>query len=140
VAERRFEVVATREREVLVRALGACSECRGCGGRCDLFRGPATSAWPLPAALFPHPPRAGERWLATLGERELLQQSLRGHGAALLGLVGGGALGHAGAAWFGAPPDAATALGAALGTLLALRLSKRTPAAALRLLPDAAPR
>jgi hypothetical protein len=133
VAERRLEVIATDAEGVDLRALGACSECRGCGGRCDLFQ----SSLRLPHACFPYAPQGGQRWRAVLGDRELLQQSLRGHGALLAGLVFGAAAGRTVALAGGWPPDAATAAAALLGTLLALRLSKRTPGADLRLLPDA---
>lgn len=91
----------------------------------------------LPRADFPHAPRAGETWRLQLGDRELLQQSLRGYGAALLGLCAGALGGTLCAALLALPADAATATGALLGTLLALRVSKRAPGAALRLLPDA---
>lgn len=133
MAERRLEVIATDADGVELRALGACSECRDCGGRCDLFQ----SSLRLPHACFPQPPRDGQRWRAVLGDRELLQQSLRGHGALLAGMVLGAAGGRSLALAGGLPPDAATAAAALLGTLLALRLSKRTPGADLRLLPDA---
>jgi hypothetical protein len=138
VAERRVEVVAIHAEAVELRALGACSECGGCGGRCNWFR----DAMPddtlrLPGADFPRAPRAGETWRLQLGDRALLQQSLRGYGAALLGLCAGALAGTSCAALFPLPVDAATATGALLGTLAALRVSKRAPGAALRLLPDA---
>ena len=133
MAERRLEVVASDFEGVQLRALGACSECRGCGGRCDLFQ----TSLRLPLSWFPHPPRPGEFWRAVLGERELLRQSLHGYGALLAGLLLGAAIGRAAAFLPGLPVDASTALGALLGTLFALRVSKRTPGAALRLLPDA---
>jgi hypothetical protein len=138
VAERRVEIVAVGREAVELRALGACSDCGGCDGRCRWFR----TALPddglrLPGSAFPRPPAAGETWRLQLGDRELLQQALRGHGAALLGLICGALAGHIAAAASSLPLDAATAIGALLGTLLALRISKRAPGAALRLLPDA---
>lgn len=91
----------------------------------------------LPSAAFPCVPEPGQAWRLQLGDHELLQQSLRGYGAALLGLVGGAVAGHSSAVLSSLPIDAATAVGALLGTLLALRVSKRAPGAAIRLLPDA---
>lgn len=135
MAERQLEVIATDAAGVDLRALGSCSECRGCGGRCDLF----PTSFRLPRACFPHPPQGGQRWRAVLGDREVLQQSLRGHGALLAGLVLGAAAGRAIALAGSLPPDAVTAVAALLGTLLALRLSKRAPGADLRLLPDVGP-
>lgn len=138
MAERRVEVVAVGSDAIELRALGACSECGGCGGRCNWFR----EAMPgdslrLPPAVFSRPPAPGETWRLQLGDRELLQQSLRGYGAALFGLVGGALAGHGIAVAVTLPLDAATAAGALLGTLFALRVSKRAPGVALRLLPDA---
>lgn len=138
MAERRVEVVAVGSEAIELRALGACSECGGCGGRCRWF-GDAQSGitLTLSSAAFPRTPAAGEAWRLQLGDRELLQQSWRGYGAAWLGLTGGALAGYFGALLSSLPIDVGTALGAVLGTLLALRVSKRAPGAALRLLPDA---
>lgn len=138
MAERRVEVVTVGRETIELRALGACSECGGCGGRCRWF-GDAQSGSTLSisSAVFPRPPAAGEAWRLQLGDRELLRQSMRGYGAAWLGLIAGALAGYTGALLSSLPIDAGTAIGAALGTLLALRASKRAPGAALRLLPDA---
>lgn len=90
----------------------------------------------VPPGAFPRPPRPAEAWRLQLGDRELLQQALRGYGAALLGLVAGALAGHLAASLLAWPDDATTAAAALFGTLLAVRVSKRTPGAALRLLPD----
>lgn len=138
MAERRVEVVAVERDSIELRALGACSECGGCGGRCSWFRETLPrGTLRVATTAFPHTPAPGEAWRLQLGDRELLQQSLRGYGAALLGLSGGALAGHLGAVASSLPRDAATAIGALLGTLLALHVSKRAPGAALRLLPDA---
>lgn len=127
MAERRFEVVECGPDRIALRAVGACSDCSGCGGRCDLFRdatGQDTAS--LPRRVFPAAPTPGQLWVMALDDHELLRQSLRSHGAALLGLVLGAALGYLAAAVAGYAQDPLTLLGAAAGTLAALRLSKRT--------------
>lgn len=127
MAERRFEVIESGPDGVVVRALGTCSDCSGCGGRCDLFRDAAGHGTPsLPRAMFCIDPTPGQQWMMALDDRELLRQSLRSHGAALLGLVLGAAVGHLGATLAGLAQDPPTLVGALAGTLAALRLSKRT--------------
>jgi positive regulator of sigma E activity len=134
VAEREIEIIGVDARGVVLRALGACSDCTGCGGRCDLFRsiGPDAEAR-LPLELFAEPPRPGERWHIILADRELLAQAWAGYGLALVGLVLGAALGYGLTPGSGAARDLATAIGALSGTLLALRFSKRRRAGALQL-------
>jgi positive regulator of sigma E activity len=133
VAEREVEILAVDAHGIALRALGACSECGGCGGSCDLFRDVGRDAKAvLPLELFPEPPRPGERWHLVLADRELLAQAWTGYGIALLGLVLGAALAHGLFAGAGAMRDLATAIGALAGTLLALRFSKRRRAGALR--------
>lgn len=134
VAERAVEVVSIESGMVSLRALGACTDCSGCGGCCNLFRPLSDDgALRLPRALFPQAPQAGQRWRVAVEENELLQQSLRGYGAALAGLLLGAAGGHAGAIALGIAPDVPTALAALAGTLSMIRLSKRGPVAGLRL-------
>lgn len=140
VAERLVEVTSVESDMISLRSLGACSDCFGCGGRCNLF--PTTSdngALCVPRALFPRAPHAGQRWRLALSDNELLQQSLRGYGAALAGLLLGAASGHAGAIAFGIGSDGPTALAALAGTLLMIRLSKRGQVAGFRLLDDSPP-
>jgi len=130
---------------VSLRAMGVCSDCSGCGGRCNLFRplsddgSSEAGALRLPRALFPRAPHLGQRWRLTLADNELLQQSLRGYGAALAGLLLGAASGHAGAIALGSASDGPTALAALAGTLLMIRLSKRGQVAGFRLLDEAPP-
>lgn len=134
MAEREIEILAVDGAHVAVRPLGACSDCSGCGGRCNLFRGSDREevGTGLPLELFPELPHAGEHWRLVLPERELLAQAGWSYGLALAGLVLGAALGHA-LSGDGPWRDAATAAAALAGTLLALRFSKRRPAGALRL-------
>lgn len=145
VAERLVEVISIERDMISLRPLGACSDCSGCGGRCNLFRpisGDGASddgVLRLPRALFPRAPRAGQRWRLALADNELLHQSLRGYGAALAGLLLGAASGHAGAIAIGTASDGPTALAALAGTLLMIRLSKRGQVAGFRLLDDAPP-
>lgn len=135
VAERTVEVVAIDSDAVALRGLGTCSQCVGCGGRCNLFQ-----QWSddgtlrLPAAGFPRAPQIGEHWRVALADDDLLQQSLRGYGSALASLLLGASGGYGGALALGLSTDAPTAVGALLGTLLAVRISKRGRLAGLRLI------
>jgi hypothetical protein len=139
LVHRAVEVVAIDVDRVALRALAACSDCAGCGGHCNLL-GPAAGneRLQLPLDRFPRTPRTGEQWLVALAEDELLEQSLRGYGAALAGLVLGAGAGHIVALAFGLAPDVPTAAAALAGTILAIRLSKRDSVAGLRIVaaPD----
>lgn len=129
-AERPVEVLAIEGALVRLRASGVCTGCTGCRGRCNFFAGAFAREGSLfPLSLFPRLPVAGESWRMTLPEDELRRQSLRGYGAALLGLVAGAALGQGLAALMSLHGDLLAACGALAGTLLALRRSKRASAA-----------
>ena len=132
MAERDVEVIAIHGEDVSLRALGACSDCSGCGGRCALFRPARGDVLCLPRSKFARAPRPGERWRLTLADDALLRQSVRGYGAALLGLLLGAAAGYALAQTLGLAPDLPTAAAALAGTLLAIRRSKRRDADDLR--------
>lgn len=135
VAERTVEVVAIDSDEIALRSLGTCTECVGCGGRCNLFRQLSDDGTlRLPSAGFPRSPRIGEHWRIALADDELLQQSVLGYGAALAGLLLGASGGYFGALALGVATDAPTAVAALVGTLLAVRFSKRSRVAGLRLL------
>ncbi len=136
MAERAVEVVALDGDRVQLRALGACSDCAGCGGRCNLFQGldPARETLQLARAQFPCAPLAGEHWRLLLDDDQLLRQASRGYGLALAGLIGGAGLGYGAARFIGIAPDLLTLLAAVAGTSLGILRSKRGPAAALRLL------
>jgi len=119
------------EARVVLRALGACAGCLGCGGRCDLMREWAgDDRIDLPRERFPAAPAAGERWILELDDAALLRRAAGGYGLAWLGLLTGAALGAAAAVPLGAPIDLSTVLGALLGTLAGAAGSKRRSAAA----------
>jgi positive regulator of sigma E activity len=126
VAEREVEVVAADGDQIDLRAIGACSECQGCGGRCDWFASAAgRDRLQLTRGDFPSAPRPGQRWRLGIDDRELLRQSWLGYGSLLAGLIGGAGIAHGAATIAGIATDTLTTAGALAGTLLALRLSKR---------------
>lgn len=138
VVEREVEIIAVGDAGVSLRALSNCSDCSGCGGRCNVFsRISATGTSVLPLAAFGGQPCVGERWRLQLPAQALLRQSLRLYGAALAGLLLGALVGQAIAAWLPYPSDLVAAGGALLGTLGALRLSNRK--SDVRALPASGP-
>lgn len=124
MAERRATVVAVAGSEVALRASGACSDCVGCGGRCNLFLSDEAGRLTVPASRFPRQPSAGDEVLLVVPEGWLARTAWRGYGLPLLGLLAGGAAAHALAPWLGLPQDAAVLAGALAGTLAAFTLSK----------------
>lgn len=129
MAERRAEVVCVGGASVAVRALGTCSDCGGCGGRCNLFLGDtalddAAGTLQLPPECFSEPPSAGQQVVLVLAEGWLARSALRGYGVPLFGLLAGGALGHAVALAAQWSPDPAALVGAALGTFASFTVSK----------------
>lgn len=125
MAEREAEVLSATEATLRLRLLGAaCEGCGGCGGRCGLFAADAAGELELPAPEGT-PPQAGERVHLAIDDGELRRLAWRGYGGALAGLLLGALAGHAtGLAW-GRHGDLLTAAGLALGTLAAVRLTKR---------------
>lgn len=124
MAERRAEVVSVSGDTVAVRALAACSDCGGCGGRCNLFLDDTAGTYQVAAGCFADPPSAGQQVVLVLADGWLARSALRGYGLPLLGLLAGGALGHALALAAHWAPDPATLAGAALGTFASFTLSK----------------
>lgn len=104
---------------VRLRWRAQCSDCGGCGGRCQLFPGgePDHIDLPRPAEAL----SSGQDVEVFLSEHVLLQQAALGYGLPLLGLLAGAA---AGAPW----GNAASAALAVLGTSLAVRCSKAASA------------
>lgn len=118
-----MEVLSVDAEGVKVRALGSCSGCQGCGGRCGLGlgRGPLT----LSAAMLGAQALPGVRLRLRCEARDLRDRAWAGYGLPLLGLLGFAVLGAALANAAGLPRDPVVALSAAAGTLLGLGFSKR---------------
>ena len=110
--------------DVLLRRTGACSDCGGCGGRCNLFLSDEAAMLRLPASAFATPPVAGTAVTLVLEEGWLLRSAWRGYGLPLLGLLAGAAAGHGLASALGLAPDLPALLLALLGTFAAFRFSK----------------
>ena len=123
MSERAAEVVQVAADRVELRLLGLCSDCGGCGGRCQLFGGSTDSSLSLPASTDPatgQPWVVGQHVILYLPSGQLQRQALLGYGLPVLGLL-------IGAAALQAWGDVAAAIGAVGGTSLALLLSKRVP-------------
>lgn len=124
MAERRAEIVSIDHDRVALRALAECSDCSGCGGRCNLFLSDAAGRLELPGHCFAQAPRVGDQVVLELADGWLLRSALRGYGLPLLGLLGGGALGNALALLAQLPADLGALCGAGAGTFAAFTLSK----------------
>lgn len=123
MSERAAEVVQVAADRIDLRLLGQCSDCGGCGGRCQVFGGRTDSSLSLPASTDPatgQPWVVGQRVVLYLPSGQLQRQALLGYGLPVLGLL-------LGAAALQAWGDVAAAVGAVGGTSLALLLSKRVP-------------
>ena len=121
MSERAAEVLQVATDRVELRLLGQCSDCGGCGGRCQLFGGSTDSSLSLPASVDPatgQPWAVGQRVILYLPSGQLQRQALLGYGLPVLGLLLGAAVLQV---W----GDVAAAVGAVGGTSLALLLSKR---------------
>lgn len=121
MTERAAEVLQVAGDRIELRPLGQCSDCGGCGGRCQLFGGSTDSSLSLPASLDPatgQPWAVGQHVFLYLPSGQLQRQALLGYGLPVLGLL-------LGAAALQAWGDVAAAAGAVGGTSLALLLSKR---------------
>jgi hypothetical protein len=107
-----------------------CSDCFGCGGRCDLFDTRERSGRiALAIDRFDAPPVAGGQVRLYLPPAALLGLARRGYAVPALGLVVGAVSGHALAMSLNADVDLWAVLFAAAGTLLGIGASKRlTPA------------
>ena len=124
MAERRAVVDSIDGERVRLRALERCSDCGGCGGRCDLFRSPSGDEFTLDRASFDMEPMPGQPVQLLLSDRWLRQSAWQVYGIATLGMLGG-----AGSGWLighllGANVDLPTLIGAFAGTLWAIRGSK----------------
>ncbi|MCG6118201.1 MAG: SoxR reducing system RseC family protein [Aquimonas sp.] len=121
MASRRAEVLSVRADAVELRCTQRCSDCQGCGGRCQIFLTGSDDRLRLPSARLPHGLTPGLEVELLLPDDVLRAQALRGYGMPLLGLVGGAA---ALQPW----GNTAAALGASLGVLLAVWMAGRLPA------------
>ena len=124
MAERRAEIVSVEHDTVALRALADCSDCSGCGGRCNLFLSDASGMLELSGRCFAETPAPGDQVVLVLADGWLLRSALRGYGLPLLGLLAGGASGHALAALAQLPVDLGALCGACAGTFAAFTLSK----------------
>jgi positive regulator of sigma E activity len=118
MASRRAEVLSVEADAVELRCTQRCSDCIGCGGRCQIFHTCADDRLRLRLQGHSERPSAGQQVELSLPDDLLRTQALRGYGLPLLGLVGGAALLQP---W----GDFAAALGAGVGVLLAVRLAGR---------------
>lgn len=126
--ERIAEVVGESDGRWLLRPeSAACNGCEsGCGGRCRLFVGSNDGRISVSAPL--HPDLCpGQRVALRIDEDALARGAWRGYGLALLGLLGGAALGAGLGGWLLAESwrDVATLFGGLTGTFLAALFSKR---------------
>ncbi len=125
MAERRAVIDAIDGDIVRLRALERCSDCGGCGGRCDLFRSPSGNEFTLDRDSFDADPVPGQSVVMLLSDRWLRQSAWQVYGLATLGLLAGAALGWLIGHLLGIGVDLPTVVGAALGTLWAIRGSKQ---------------
>lgn len=129
MAERRAVIDAVEGNSVRLRALERCSDCGGCGGRCDLFRGSAGDELILDRASFSVEPIPGDSVRLLLSDRWLRQSAWQVYGMATLGMLLGAGLGWLAGYWLNNAVDPLTLIGAVVGTLIAIRGSKnRLPA------------
>lgn len=136
MAERLARVVAVHAGVVWLQADAPCSDCGGCGGRCNLFAATASREPPgssahgpegalqLPARAFGQPPSIGQQVVLELPGSWLATTALRGYGVPLLGMLAGAAGGHALGLAAQMAPDLPALAGAVLGTFMAFTLSK----------------
>lgn len=135
--EREALVLRVGVDDAWISPLAACSGCGGCQGRCDWLQDEVTAAGlRLPKALFDEAPVPGQRIRLRWEAPALLATAQRAYGWPLLGLLLGAGL----AAMLNSSlrlGDAGVLLGALLGTLSGMALSKRALAAMrqLRVLP-----
>lgn len=141
MAERRAAVAALEPGFALLAPEGACSDCEGCGGRCNLFAGIGGEPHiRVPLERFRHRPEVGQQVSLELPEAWLRNSALAGYGLPLLGLLAGCGLGVAVAQAAGADPNGPSLAGAALGLLAGVRGSRRlAPQLGVRLLPPPQP-
>lgn len=109
---------------VRLRSLARCSDCGGCGGRCDLFRSPAGDELTLQRSSFEVDPVPGEPVRLLLSDRWLRQSAWQVYGLATLGMLVGAGLGWLAGRWLNTGVDLPTLAGAFAGTLWAIRGSK----------------
>ena len=141
MAERRAVIDAVDGDVVRLRALERCSDCGGCGGRCDLFRTPAGDELTLDRQCFDREPVPGEPVQLLLSDRWLRQSAWQVYGMATLGMLLGAGLGWLAGYWLNSMADLLTLVGAVAGTLIAIRGSKnRLPDIRAVPLDGAAPR
>lgn len=125
MAEREAEIVSVAGDRLRLRLVGsACSGCGGCGGRCNLFAADAAGELDMPAPPGPSA-RAGDRVRLAIDDVALRRLAWRGYGGALAGLLLGALAGQAVALAWGRHGDLLTGAGLVVGTLLAVRLTKR---------------
>jgi positive regulator of sigma E activity len=125
-AERLARVDRVEAGQVQLQLATRCSDCTGCGGRCDLFDTRERSGRiALAMAQFDAPPIAGAQVRLYLPESALLAHARRGYAQPALGLVLGAVSGHALALSLNADVDLWAVLFAAAGTLLGIGASKR---------------
>lgn len=118
---------------VALRARGACSDCGGCGGRCNVFAAVADGERiELDGSAFGFAPAIGDAVKLTLADGALGRLAWQGYGLLLAGLLAGAALGRFAAAALASGEDAGTLAGAVVGLTLALHATRRVPAPALR--------
>ncbi|MEZ5464365.1 MAG: SoxR reducing system RseC family protein [Lysobacteraceae bacterium] len=124
MAERRAVIDSVDGDVVRLRALERCSDCGGCGGRCDLFRSATGDELTLARSSFDADPAPGDPVRLMLSDRWLRQSAWRVYGLATLGLLGGAGIGWLLARLLNVGVDLPTLIGAVIGTLWSVRGSK----------------
>ena len=124
MAERRAVIDSIDGERVRLRALERCSDCGGCGGRCDLFRSPSGDEFTLDRASFDVEPMPGQPVQLLLSDRWLRQSAWQVYGLATLGLLAGAGVGWQTGWLLDTGIDLTTLIGAVAGTLWAIRGSK----------------
>lgn len=122
--DRRVRIARLDDSRLWVEFEGGCVGCTGCSGACGLAAGRRVA---LPRSLLGFPASVGDHVVLRLASQRLHHAAALGYGLALVGLLGGAALGHALSLWVNPEqdPNVAVLIGAALGTLAAWFASKR---------------
>jgi len=117
------------ERSVRLESIGSCSDCVGCGGRCNLFRETTQGRIELPREDFDFDPSPGQKVRLLLPDRWLRDTAWRVYGWATFALIAGAVVGQllGQLPVFSGYANLLALIGASGGTLLALRASKARP-------------
>lgn len=133
VAERRARIVSIGPPAWRLRLLdGRCADCAiGCGGQCNVFATDDEGELDLALATSALPPglRVGDLVTVAIDDGQLRRSAWFAYGRVWLSMVVGSAAGYALGRGLGVAVDVLTLVGLALGTSIAVFLSKQDLAA-----------